>query len=222
MGKSTPAPIDYSGAAEQEAQAAKELTTQQTWANRPNQINPWGNVTWDATTGKDPATGQQINLWTQETSLNPMLDKTLEGQMGLMEGRSQLGAGMMKTIAGQMGTPMDFSKYGDMQMLNTQNIPGLWSNMQWDLPQYQTGNNLMQVDYSGAPSVDNPQFTNQRAEQSIYDRGMSRLGPQQQGEKQALEIKLRNQGLTPGDEGYRAAMTQLDQKHTDATQALQT
>jgi hypothetical protein len=69
--------------------------------------------------------------------------------------------------------------------------------------------------------VDAPEFTQQRAEDSVYQRGMSRLAPQQASEKQALEIKLRNQGLAPGDEGWKSSMMQLDQKHTDATQALQ-
>ena len=221
MGKSTPAPIDYAGIAQQEGEFAKELTNTQTYANRPTQSNPWGDVDWYQEKIQDPATGQWVTQWTQDQTLKKPMQNALDSQMALTQGRSDLGYGMMGAIRDQMGNPMDTSKYGDMQMLNTENIPGMWSNLQWDLPQYQTGNNLMQVDYSGAPNVDAPQFTQQRAEQSIYDRGMSRLGPQQQGETQALEIKLRNQGLTPGDEGYRAAMTQLQQKHTDATQALE-
>ena len=71
-GGSADAP-DVAGAARAEGQASKEITEQQTWANRPNQVNPWGTVTWDKGREWDATTKQWINTWQQNEKLNPQL-----------------------------------------------------------------------------------------------------------------------------------------------------
>jgi hypothetical protein len=49
---------------------------------------------------------------------------------------------------------------------------------------------------------------------------MSRLKPQLDAERQQAEIKMRNQGLSPGDEAWKSTMQGLDQKSNDAYQNL--
>lgn len=61
-----------------------------------------------------------------------------------------------------------------------------------------------------------PDQIRQRAEDAAYGRETSRLDPQFQQEAQATEVKLRNQGLRPGDEAYDAAMGNFDRRRTDA------
>lgn len=51
MGKDAPAAPDYTGAANAQAQASKENTNYQTWANRPNINTPWGSQTWSRGAG---------------------------------------------------------------------------------------------------------------------------------------------------------------------------
>lgn len=237
MGKSSPAPVDYEAAALAEGEAAKELTAQQTWANRPVQENPWGTVNWDTQQMIDPATGKPVTQWKQTTQLAEPLNEALWAQMNLQNTRSQLGAGMMGALKnayfsegpdGQMyyNAP-DWSAAGGMMTpdaptnLSLQNMPDMWGHLQWDIPQYETTGQLRQLDYSGLPGVDSPEFTLDRAENATYNRMAGRLNEQFSGEQQALDIKLRNQGLVPGDEAYEAQMRNFNNRKTDAFQQAQ-
>lgn len=287
-GKSGPS-IDYGAAATAQGEAAKEVTAQQTWANRPVQENPWGTVGWEAQQVIDPGTGEPVTQWKQTTQLADPANEALWAQMNLQNMRSQLGAGMMGALQGQYftqdedgnmvyNTP-DWSAAGGMMMpgqpiqVGMQATPDLWGHLQWDLPQYQTEGAVRQLDFGGLPGisdpqsamqnlygiqdptgrygqlpgvddtsgmygglsgiqntsgmyndlygVDDPQWTQQRAEQAYYDRSFGRLNQQLQSEKQALEIKMRNQGLAPGDEAWDSQMMSFDQKYNDAVQNAQ-
>ena len=224
MGKSTPAPVDFEGAAVAEGEAARQLTEAQTWANRPDQVNPWGTVSWQNTPVWDESTQQNVNKWTQNQTLSPALNEALTYQMGLMSGRSQLGYGMMGNVAQELGRPLDWSAFGGMdmpqnqQLLTDQGAPQQVGSIANGLPGYQTSGTLRQMDYSDAPGVMAPQFGVQRAEDALWNRAQSRIQPQQQSEMASAEIKLRNQGLVPGDQAYDSVMQQMGQKHNDQTQ----
>jgi len=237
MGKSSPAPVDYQAAAIAEGEAAKEVTAQQTWANRPIQQNPWATVNWDTQQVIDPGTGKPVTQWMQTTNLADPLNEALWAQMNLQNTRSQLGAGMMGALQnayfnegpdGQMyyNAP-DWQAAGGMmspnapQYLSLQDMPDMWGQLQWDIPQYETTGQLRQLDYSGLPGINAPQFTLDRAENATYNRMAGRLNEQFGGEQQALDIKLRNQGLVPGDEAYEAQMRNFNQRKTDAYQTAQ-
>jgi hypothetical protein len=64
--------------------------------------------------------------------------------------------------------------------------------------------------------VDDPYQTRQRAEDAVFNQASSRLDPQFAGKNKALEVKLRNQGLAPGDQGYQAQMDTFGQGKNDA------
>lgn len=227
MGKSSPPPIDYEGAALAEGEAARKVTEAQTWANRPDQVNPWGRVEWYNEPFYDPTTGQDINRWTQQVHLQPGLQEALDSQIAMQAGRSQIAEGMLGDIAASYGSPVDWSQFGGMMQPGGQNrmtledLPDLWGHMQWDIPQYSTTGTLRQLDYGNLYNVDDPQFTLQRAEDATYDRMATRLNQQFSSEEQSLDIKLRNQGLVPGDEAYDAAIRNLQNRKTDAFQAAQ-
>lgn len=55
-----------------------------------------------------------------------------------------------------------------------------------------------------------------RAEEALYGRAASRLDPQWEQEQEAVESRLWNQGLRPGDEAYDAAMGNFERARTDA------
>jgi hypothetical protein len=237
MGKSSPAPIDYEAAALAEGEYAKDVTAQQTWANRPIQNNPWGSITWGQDQVIDPGTGKPVTQWTQNTQLAQPLNEALWAQMNMQNSRSQLGAGMMGALKNQYFTEgddgqmyynaPDWEGAGGMmtpdapQYLSLQDMPDMWGHLQWDIPSYETTGQLRQLDYSGLPGVDSPEFTLDRAENATYNRMAGRLEEQFGGEQQALDIKLRNQGLVPGDEAYEAQMRNFNQRKTDAFQTAQ-
>ena len=231
MGKSSPATIDYQAAAVQEAEAAKEITTQQTYANRPSRQNPWGAETWDTTSTIDPSTGKPVTQWQQNTNLAEPLNQALWDQMLMQQKRSALASGMMGGLQNQYFDEQgnyvapDWSSAPGMfsptapQQLSLQDMPDLWGQLQWDIPQYQTTGQVRQLNYGALPDVDAPQWTQQRAEQAYYDRLNQRLQPQFESEAQALEIKMRNQGLAPGDEAWQAQIQSLNNRKTDAYQS---
>jgi hypothetical protein len=77
------------------------------------------------------------------------------------------------------------------------------------------------LDFSGVDQIGDPYETRQRAEDAMYSQAMSRLQPQFESEKAAADVRMRNQGLRPGDAAYDAQMASIGQRQTDATnQAL--
>ena len=61
-----------------------------------------------------------------------------------------------------------------------------------------------------------PDQMRQRAEDMAYQRETMRLDPQFQADQESLELKLRNQGLVPGDAAYDSAMSNFYQGRNDA------
>jgi len=249
-GKSGPAPVDYEAAALAEGEAAKEVTAQQTWANRPIQENPWGSVGWTTQQVIDPGTGKPMTQWKQTTQLADPLNEALWAQMNLQNMRSQLGAGMMNALQGQYFTTDEegntvynapnWAGAGGMMMpgepihVTMQNTPDRWGHLQWDIPQYSTEGAVRQLDFGQLPgisdplaamqnlyNVNTPQYSIDRAEQAHFDRTFGRLQQQFEGERAQMEIKMRNQGLNPGDEAWDAQMMSFNQKYNDAVQNAQ-
>ena len=61
-----------------------------------------------------------------------------------------------------------------------------------------------------------PAAERQRAEDAAYGRSTARLDSQFESRQADLESRLRNQGLTAGDQAYDAAMNNLGTERTDA------
>ena len=61
-----------------------------------------------------------------------------------------------------------------------------------------------------------PLALRQGAEDAAYQKSVSRLDPRFSREAEALEIKLRNQGINPGDQAYDAAMQNFNAGKNDA------
>ena len=51
---------DVIGGAREPGEQARELAREQTYANRPDQYNPWGSTHWEATTD-----AERMERWTQ-------------------------------------------------------------------------------------------------------------------------------------------------------------
>ena len=78
MSKQAPKPPDYEAAAQAQADSSAEVTNMQTWANRPNQTTPFGSTTWNPSATTDPATGQAVTQWNQNTTLTPQTQAALD------------------------------------------------------------------------------------------------------------------------------------------------
>ena len=124
---SAPAAPDYLGAATAQAAASEKATTAQNFANRPTINTPFGSQTWSTGQSVDPATGQDVTTWTQNTSLAPGLQSALDSQIGLQNDRSQLASGFMGRVANEYAQPFDY--FNLPQMAGTSATPELSSNV---------------------------------------------------------------------------------------------
>ena len=206
-GKSTPKAPDYTGAAEQSAQSSREVTEQQTWANRANQYTPYGSQTWANEMMWDPSTQQYLNQWTQTTNLDPTLQAALDEQMATQYERSALAGDLTSRMQNEFGTPMD------------------WGNLPQAGQGVQAGNltpEQLQRSYEvSGPNLDPSQRYAQNAEDALYNRWASRALPQQQMQEESLRTRLSNQGLKPGDAAYDNELAKMRMANSDALQQAQ-
>lgn len=202
MSKSAPAPPDYAGAANAQAQSSREVTEQQTWANRPTINTPFGQQTWSVTPTWDPSTGQYINSWTQNTNLTPESQAAVDSQQRIQAGRSGLAESLLGRAQSEYGDTMDWSKFD--QLAGT--------------PQGQTYNPEQvqrQLDTAGLQNVDPSQRYSKQAEDAIYGQWSNRMDPQFKRDEDALRTQLYNAGVKEGDQAYDTEMQKLRQSQGD-------
>lgn len=108
MGKKAPPAPDYTGAANAQASASKEINTQQTFANRPELSTPWGTQSWTPSQTTDPATGQSVTKWASSISLSPQQQEALDSQMAVQTGRSQAAEQMLGRATDALGQPLNY------------------------------------------------------------------------------------------------------------------
>lgn len=183
---------NYGDIAVQQGEANQGVVRDQTYANRPTQYTPWGYTSWEASPYTDPGSGETTTRWSQTTGLTPELQDILNKQIAIQGGRTDVAGGLTNRMASEFGSPMDWSGLSPMG--------GVPSN-QFTMPE--------------GPIAD-PYQTRQAAEDAVYNQAMSRVGPQLQSERQALEIKMRNQGIGPEDEAWRSQMMDFERKANDA------
>jgi hypothetical protein len=201
VGKKTPEPPDYRGAAEEQAQSSREVTNMQTWANRPTQNTPWGTSEWTTKGVWDPAAQQRVNQWTQNITLDPREQQALDDQMRLKAQRSGLAGGMYERVAQEFDPIMQWDQFQEMG-----GVPMT--------PEQEALQRSLSTE--GLTNLDPSQRYSQRAEDAIYGQFERRNEPRFEQERAATDTQLRNQGLRPGDEAYDYAMSQLDQQQNDA------
>jgi hypothetical protein len=199
MAKSAPKAPDYAAAAEKQAQGSREVTEQQSWANRPDQITPWGTQSWQNQAQWDPSTQQYLNRWTQTTDLNPESQRALDAQMGLTTGRSELGASMFPRAQQEFGKAIDWNQFDPAgQGVKAQNL-----------------------NTSGLTNLDSSQKYRQDANDAIYNQWASRALPEQDRQTESARTRLYNMGLREGDESFDREMTRLGEQQGDAQRQAQ-
>ena len=176
----TVATPDYTGAAQQTS--AANLA-----ANRVNQSNPYGSVSYQQT-GID----QYGNpTWSQSNTVDPRLQAAIQNNFS------------------QLGQPLQKPQFQGQDMASMNYFGSRLNQQQFDprtmaaLPQYDVNT---QINQSALPSYGiNPG-------QSYTDAIMSRLQPQIERETSDLDAKLANQGIMEGSEAYNRAK-QLQQQN---------
>ena len=186
-GKNQP---DFGDVAASQGEENRQVIQDQLYANRPTQYTPWGYTSWESNPYTD-AQGNMTEQWTQTSGLTPELQDILNKQIAIQGGRSDI-AGM---LTGRMGA--DFGQTMDWTGLNPM---GQRPTAQYTLPE---------------PDIADPYQTRQAAEDAVYQQAQSRIAPQQESQRAALETKMRNQGLGPQDAAWQSQVQGMAQQHND-------
>lgn len=209
MSKQTPAAPDYTGAANAQAASSRDVTEQQTWANRPTINTPFGQQTWEVKPTWDPTTQTYLNAWTQNTNLTPESQAALDSQMRIQQGKSGLAESMLGRSQSEFGQPMDWNQF--TQMAGTPEGGQLQGGP--NVPNYQAQNIQMGIG-------DTPGYV-KSAGDAIYNQWSDRQEPLMAQQKDQLRTQLYNQGLKEGDQAYDAEMLKLQNQQSDARQQAQ-
>ncbi len=173
------------------------------YLNNINQVTPDGTLTYTQTGTKsyyDPYTGKtyDIPLTTATQTLSPQQQaiKAQEDATNLNLGK--LANSQSSRLNDLLGKP--FNLNGAPAAGNANNLKA---------PQYQqfTGGPRLQTSYTDDFSADR---------QKVEDALMSRINPQLEQDRSALEQRLANQGIMPGSQAFETAMNQNAQASNDA------
>lgn len=120
--KKAPPPPDYTALAKQQEEASKRAIEQQTAANRPDQVTPYGSVKWQ----QDPTTGK----WTQTESWDPRLTGLMDQSIDL-QGKSldQIQSLMNQ---GTFQSPEQLDKFNPYEMTAGEFNPSVTNLPQYD------------------------------------------------------------------------------------------
>ena len=216
---------DYAAGAAAQGEANEDVVRQQTYANRPTQYTPWGATSWDAYGAVDPSSGEDVTRWKQNQMLSPELQDIFNKQVGIQGGRTDVAGALTQRLGNEYGGAINWQGLNPMGQVPTNQFTlpeNQLRNLDYNgapgvTKQYSNAEPLQRdMDYSGAPGVGDLGQMRQRAEDSVYGKAQSRLAPQYESKRNALESKLRNQGLQPQDESWKAQMQAIGQQETDA------
>lgn len=197
---SAPATPDYVGAAQLQGELSKEALNMQNYANRPVINTPFGSQTWGTQGITDPATGQDVTQWTQNTTLAPGLQSALDAQLSTQLGRSQLAGGFMDRVTNEYGQPFDYAGLPQMAELKAP------AQLGTGLTDYTPG---LATEFNFGSSL--PQFDSTYRD-TVATQLMQKMQPVHDYQQRQLETKLANQGFTQGSEAYNRALTELNQR----------
>lgn len=205
MSKQTPPAPDYTGAANSQAASSRDVTEQQTWANRPTINTPFGQQTWEVKPTWDPTTQTYLNSWTQNTNLTPESQNALDDQMNIQSGKSDIAKGLLGRAQNEVSQPMNWDQF--THMANTPQGGQLA-----DVPDYQKQD--IQKNIGNTPDYI------KSAGDAIYGQWSDRQEPRMQQAMDAKRNQLYNAGLKEGDAAYDQEMQRAEQDNNDArTQA---
>ncbi len=202
---SAPKAPDYVGAANAQAEASKEVTNIQNFANRPTINTPYGSESWSNQASIDPATGQRVTSWTQNTTLAPGLQAALDAQVGTQLGRSNLANDFMGRVANEYSQPFDYENLPQMAQMG--GAPSLYTGLADYAQGLSTGVNSRSGDVVGGFGFGGPQM-------GVQDYGLNtQFDPMQGGLARNVQQQDVQRQLNMGD---NPALPQFDSSYRDS------
>lgn len=233
MGKSTPKAPDPAKTAAVQGEMNRNTAITQTLLNQTNQVTPYGNLNYSQTGSNfvDDPNGQ--SYWRgpngEIQSSAPMVSSTSAGGQG--QQRWNANEGRWETVGGGGGKTTSSPAAGWSQVKGIY-VPQytatqtLSPSQQAIFDQTQGASlNLAKIanEQSGriGELLNDPfAFNNQDAEKWAYDLAQTRIAPQQEQARKALDTQLLNRGIRPGSDAYDQEMQRLTNANTDQNNQL--
>lgn len=218
--KSAKAP-DYTALAQQQGQINQQTAQQLTQANRPNQIDPFGNsITWSQSYGPEYQQAQNaLDNYNQQVAANPNWAPDLINQ-DRASFQSKVDAAKANGTWTQQQTLNPETKAAwESYMKNANQASSSYGDiLNKYLSNYSQGPGLANFS-SGAQNLkgySDPEFNGDSVANALYGSVMDRGRVEQQRQSDALTSQLRNTGLQPGSEAYDRAMKNLMTSQNDS------
>ncbi|MGL4575865.1 MAG: hypothetical protein ACRCV9_13865, partial [Burkholderiaceae bacterium] len=178
--------------------------TANTILGNANETGPLGSVKYNIT-GYQTVNGQKVPQYEKVTSLSP-------GQQKLYDQQTQLGS-QMNGIAGRQLNTLDRTL---STPISTDGLPAAVNSI--NAPKLGMLNGQLQTSFADAGDIQRSVGANDFSQDRlrVEDAINSRLEPQLQRDRSALESQLANQGIAPGSEAWREAIALNDRSRNDA------
>lgn len=211
MGKSK-AP-DGAAAAAAQGEANRETVRDQTYANRPDQSNQWGDITWTTEDVKDADGNVITQRWKQDQTLKGDAKDLYDTNLQMMRGKTRLGAGMMGRISDEMGAAPDWAQFGDVQGLDYD--PNQVRGMAEDAA-YQKQVNRLDPQYASREQDLMVKLRNRGLQEgdAAYDSAMASLGKDRNDAYEQARLGSTDIGRQEADQMYRQQMGASDYANT--------
>lgn len=209
MGKSSaPAAPDYIAQAKAQAQGNLDLARYQTQANRINQYNPYGSLTYTKTA--TPGQFDQAGYAKAMEAYNAAKNQPQEFHDG---------GGTPNVFTGVAPNMSDFMSPGGETWEQRTTLSPAQQQLLDRYNQMQTGLlDRVEQTYANPMNMNSAQDVADKA----YSGYTSRLDPQWNQRQQQLQTQLANQGIAQGTEAYTNAMRDFETGRNDAYLQAQT
>ena len=114
--KSGPKGPDVTGAAREQGRYARQQNMDTLYADRPDQYNPFGSITWNQERVRNPA-GGYTNKWTQNQELSPETGAVFNPLMQSFGQRAGLMSTLTDRTMNEMSEAPDWNQFGEAQGL---------------------------------------------------------------------------------------------------------
>lgn len=187
MGKpKAPNPPDYAAAAAEQGKANVNSALASNYLNQVSQVGPYGSLTYnyDKSGGYTLPDGTVIPRVTATTTLDPAQQKLLDQNNAISAQLNDLAGKGIGYVAQASANPIDQSKLPPL-------TAGLGTN--WQSILGQKGDPNLSADNAGAVGL----------RDKITDAMMQRLQPYLDKQREAMNTRLANQGITHGSEAWK-------------------
>lgn len=225
-GSKAPKAPDYAALAQQQGSINQQTAQQLTQANRPNQVDPFGNtITWSqATTPEYEQAQRTLDEYKAYVARTPRLAQDqVQRQLATYQAAVDQAKGNGAWTQTQTLTPETKAAWEDY-MRNANQAASSYGGILNDyLSKYQAPGQYapdqigeFSSEYQGILGSDDPSFNGTDVANALYGSVMDRGRREQERETNSLTSQLRNSGLVPGSEAYNRAMQNLTTSHNDA------